>query len=106
MKKQPIDILRIIDWVAFVLELNVENLISKSRNRKHYDGRIIAINISRKRNGKKIRYKKYAEIFKRNNHSFAVYGFYQCEKLIKSDKEFKDKYEIANDFVTLEINKL
>lgn len=90
----------IIDIVCRCLEINWHKLVSIDKHRKYTDARFIAILIMRDRvkmhdEIKKMPYSEIAYIFKRKTHKSALDAEYEAKKLIKTDKEFKKKYDIV-----------
>lgn len=112
----------IIDVICKVLALEKEKLMSKQRqSEKYQDARLIGTylmrnNISEKReikwgnrNGKswsktgmhrysilkKITYLKIAHIFKRKSPQTIMAAVLKCDDLLKTDSEFKEKYNIV-----------
>ena len=89
----------LVNLVCKTLELDKQTLFTSKRTEKYSDARFIIAKIAKDQKTKEglpvFRYIDISKLFGRKTHKSALDWEYNCNEFIKTDKKFREKYNLV-----------
>lgn len=102
--KTETEINRIIERTSYALDLDLEGVLHKRDFRKYVDARYIIVEQIRKKFSTDVPYIYISKLFNRPRHVYAFQAELICKELLKSNKDFKKKYDAVVNVLSKNVN--